>query len=101
MRALLRLGQREPENRRSSRLSVKAERRFEDAADSAGCGLWDYDVRSGRLDWFGAHHRLVGRPPESFSGKIEAFLDALHADDRPRVWQPYKIHGATGRALCR
>lgn len=33
-----------------------------------------------------AHERLAGMLPGGFSGKIEAFSEILHPDDRTGVW---------------
>jgi PAS domain S-box-containing protein len=48
--------------------------------------LWDWDIVNGKLAWCGAHERLAGMVPGAFSGKIDAFSDILHPDDRASVW---------------
>ncbi len=108
VRALLRLSQHEVENQRlpddvaegeefirRKRLEeaiqaneaglVRSEQQFQDATEAAQCGMWDWDIATGRLDWLGAHERLAGLEPGSFSGTFEGFLNLLHPDDGPRV----------------
>lgn len=87
VRALLRLADREAENLRLIRRLSRSERQFVEATEAADCGLWDWDIPGGRLEWFGAHERLAGMSPGSFSGKIEVFSQILHADDCERVWR--------------
>ncbi|OQW37344.1 MAG: hypothetical protein A4E19_14410 [Nitrospira sp. SG-bin1] len=79
VKALLRLLDREKRLRRT-------EQQFAEATSAADCGLWDWDIANGTLQWFGAHERLAGMVPGGFSGKIDAFSEILHPDDRPRVW---------------
>ncbi len=81
---LLRLSKRSLETRRLLERVTGLERQF---AEAANCGMWDWDITSGKLDWFGKTERLAGLRPGSFSGKVEAFTDVLHPDDRPRVWR--------------
>ncbi|HET6673892.1 MAG TPA: GAF domain-containing protein, partial [Nitrospiraceae bacterium] len=64
---------------------VRSEQQLQDATEAAQCGTWDWDIATGRLDWLGAHERLAGLEPGSFSGTFEDFLNLLHPDDRPRV----------------
>ncbi|ALA59664.1 PAS domain-containing protein [Nitrospira moscoviensis] len=85
--ALLKLAEQERENRRLIARLSSTERQLREAADAAECGIWDWNIGTGALEWFGAHERLAGMRPGSFSGKIEAFTNILHPDDRPRVWE--------------
>ncbi|MGE0274289.1 MAG: PAS domain S-box protein [Nitrospiraceae bacterium] len=64
---------------------LRSEQQFQDAMEAAHCGMWDWDITSGRLDWLGAHERLAGLRPGSFTGKFDDFVNVLHPDDRPRV----------------
>jgi len=86
VRALLRLAHREDENVRLIRKLSRSERQFVEATEAAECGLWDWDIAKGTLEWFGGHERLAGIAPGGFSGKIETFSEILHPDDRARVW---------------
>lgn len=86
VRALLRLSDRQAENQRLREQLCHAERKFSESAEAADCGTWDWDVRTGRLEWSGALERLAGIRPGSFSEKIETFKHSLHEDDQRRVW---------------
>jgi len=55
------------------------------AIKAAGLGAWDWNLRSGRLDGSETIEAMFGFPPESFPKTHEAFLQALHMDDRERV----------------
>ena len=87
VRALLRFSEQQAENRRLVERICRLERQFAEATDAADCGMWDWDIRTGKLEWFGAHERLAGLRSGGFSGKIEGFADILHGEDRMRVWQ--------------
>ena len=95
VRALLRLSERQTENRHLREQLRRLGRQFAEATDAADCGLWNWDIRSGRLEWLGQTERLAGLLPGSFSGKIEAFTEVLHPDDRTRVWN--KLHALMSR----
>lgn len=86
VRALLRLAEKEQENRRLIEHLSRTERRFVEATEAGDIGLWDWDIARGRLEWFGAHERLAGLASGGFSGSIETFTQILHPDDRTRVW---------------
>ena len=58
-------------------------------------GAWDWDIVGGDVQWFGTHERLIGMQTRSLSGKVEAFSDVLHPDDRERVWK--KVLGMMAR----
>jgi PAS domain S-box-containing protein len=86
VKALLRLADREQENLRLIRQLSRSERQFAEATNATDSGLWDWDIASGNLEWFGTHERLAGMVPGGFSGKIEVFSEILHPDDRARIW---------------
>lgn len=96
VKALLRLAVREEENRLLILQLRRTERQFREATSAADCGIWDWDIGTGKLDWFGAHERLAGMLPGGFSGKIDVFSEILHPDDRTRVWQ--RLQGMMERA---
>lgn len=55
------------------------------AIDAAEVGVFDWDLRSGELRWDERLLGLFGLRRETFGGTIEAFTEAVHPDDRPRV----------------
>ncbi len=58
-----------------------ANQRFALAQDMAGFGIWDYDLRDGRLDWDARMHEIYAVPPVDFSGNVSAWTDRVHPDD--------------------
>ena len=95
VRALLRLSERQTENRHLREQLRRLGLQFAEATDAADCGLWNWDIRSGPAAMAGQTERLAGLLPGSFSGKIEAFTEVLHPDDRTRVWN--KLHALMSR----
>ena len=57
------------------------------AIDAAGVGAFDWDLVSGDLRWDDRLLELFGLDRATFDGTIEAFNDAVHPDDLPRVTQ--------------
>ena len=55
------------------------------ATEAAGIGVWEYDVRSGRLTWDTQMHTVFDIPPDRFGGRFEDFAKAVHPDDAERV----------------
>ncbi len=55
------------------------------AADSAGVGVFDWDLVTGDMRWDDRLLALFGFDQASFTGRIEMFDDALHPDDLMRV----------------
>ncbi len=64
---------------RSSRL------RWEVAIDAAGIGSFDWDLRTGRLDWDERMQALFGYAPGEFEPHIDRGFERVHPDDRPHV----------------
>ncbi|RPF71111.1 PAS domain-containing protein [Aurantiacibacter spongiae] len=55
--------------------------RLEDAARAAGIGIWEFDPRSGELDWDRRCRELFGIS-SSREVDYQTFLDGLHPEDR-------------------
>lgn len=58
------------------------EERLALAVDASAGGLWDWDVRTGRLWLNEGWHRMIGRDPDSVAPEIEAWRELVHPDDR-------------------
>lgn len=54
------------------------------ATDSAGIGVWDYDVKENKLIWNKWMYRLYGITEDQFSGAYEAWEQGVHPDDLKR-----------------
>ena len=56
------------------------------ANEAAGIGTWEWDIETGELTWSPELYRLFGiDPPLTSSALQEAWLEALHPEDRQRV----------------
>ena len=53
--------------------------------EAAGLGVWEWDQASGKVTWSGELEHLFGLAPGSFLGTFDAYLDAIHPEDRERV----------------
>ncbi len=55
------------------------------AIQGAGYGVWEFDLRTGRLIWDEQMLALYGHTPASFDGSSEAWRRGIHPDDRDEV----------------
>lgn len=65
----------------------KSERQLREAQQVAKLGSWDLDVKTNDLSWSDEVYRIFGLQPQSFGATYEAFLQAVHPEDRGRVVQ--------------
>jgi len=63
----------------------ETEQRLTLAQTAANLGYWDWDLRANVHTVFGGYSRLYGLPPDHPLPTYEAWLDAIHPDDRERV----------------
>lgn len=52
-------------------------------------GSWELDLTQNRLLWSDEVFRIFGLPPREFATTYEAFLNAVHPEDRARVDEAY------------
>jgi PAS domain S-box-containing protein len=62
-----------------------AEERTRFALEAAGVGIWSMDCITGAVEWSKTLEIHYGMEPGSFGGTYEAFLAAVHPDDRAAV----------------
>lgn len=55
------------------------------AQQIAHFGNWDWNIETGSLRWSDEMYRIFGLQPQEFSANYEAFLQAVHPDDRELV----------------
>ncbi len=55
----------------------------------AHIGSWKLDLIKNRLTWSDELYRIFGCDPQEFAATYEAFLDAVHSDDREMVNNAY------------
>ncbi len=51
----------------------------------ARMGNWDWDIINNKLQWSDEIYRIFGLKPQEFDATYEAFLNAVHPDDREFV----------------
>lgn len=71
---------------------------MEEAARAAGIGMWEYDVRTRKVQADLHIRELIGLPLDVFS--IDQWLACLHPDDAEFVRERVEKHHATGRDMC-
>ncbi|MBI3775683.1 MAG: PAS domain S-box protein [Gammaproteobacteria bacterium] len=64
-------------------------RRLNEAQRIAKLGSWELDLRTNHLKWSDEIYRIFEIDPASFGASYEAFLDAIHPDDRTAVNSAY------------
>ena len=57
--------------------------------EMAHVGTWRLDLRTNDLYWSDEVYRIFGLRPDQFGASYEAFLNAVHPDDREMVNQAY------------
>jgi diguanylate cyclase (GGDEF)-like protein/PAS domain S-box-containing protein len=74
------------ESRRVATELEESERRFREVADNVDAVFWMRDDRTGEVLYVSdAYEQIWGRPLEQVLNNPEAWLDAIHPDDRRRV----------------
>jgi diguanylate cyclase (GGDEF)-like protein/PAS domain S-box-containing protein len=63
----------------------QSEERLAEAQRIAKIGSWDWDIVHGDLHWSDEVYRMFGLSAERFGASYEAFLEAVHPDDRDQV----------------
>ena len=66
-----------------------SEQRLSRSQEIAHFGSWELDLASNHLAWSDEVYRIFGLQPQEFGASYEAFLDAVHPDDRPAVSAAY------------
>jgi two-component system cell cycle sensor histidine kinase/response regulator CckA len=79
--------------RDAERALGRAEERIRFALEASRVGVWEADLKSGRVQWSEMLESLHGLPPGGFAGTFQAFLQLVEPNDRRAVAQT--LEGAT------
>lgn len=71
---------------------------FRIAVQSTTDIVWDWDITSGHVEWYGDIDGMLGYPRGGFPRTIEAWENALHKDDHDRIMAALNRHIETGEA---
>ena len=77
---------------KSQRKIAEHSKRMALATDSAGIGIWEYDINTNELTWDDWMFKLYGISPGYFSGAYDTWERGLHPDDKERAEQ--ELHAA-------
>jgi PAS domain S-box-containing protein len=69
------------------------------AASSGKLGIWDWNLRSGKMVWDDRMLELYGITREAFSGTVDAWSNGLHPDDRARATEECELAIAGKKAF--
>ncbi len=67
----------------------RSEERLKRAQEIAHLGSWELNLVDNRLIWSDEVYRIFGLEPQEFAATYEAFLEAVHPDDREAVDDAY------------
>jgi PAS domain S-box-containing protein len=59
--------------------------RFEMAQHATGVGVWDWDVKTGNLEWTPEMFRLFGIDPQKNAASFKSWQAVLHPEDREKA----------------
>lgn len=74
------------DNVKTSQQKVEASKKVLSMALEAGeIGIWNWDIKTGALQWDECMHKLMGHSKKGFRGIIQDFTDHLHPEDMDKV----------------
>lgn len=77
------------ERKQADAAALKSRTTLAEAQQLAGLGSWELDLTTNVLAWSDEIYRIFEIEPARFGGTYEAFLDAVHPDDRAYVDSAY------------
>lgn len=77
------------ERKRVEEALRKSETLLKESQQMAHIGSWELDLKSDILFWSDENYRIFEVDPTRFGASYEAFLNAVHPDDRERVHRAY------------
>jgi len=77
------------ERKEAEKLLAEKDERLVRAQELASLGSWDLDIVNDHLSWSDETYRIFGLEPQEFEATYEAFMEAIHPDDREAVDTAY------------
>jgi two-component system sensor histidine kinase UhpB len=65
--------------------AISSEERFRIAAESTSDFIYEWDIQTGRLEWFGAVDECLGYKTGQFPRTFEGWKAKIHPDDLPSI----------------
>ena len=85
------------EKRRAQAALLESSARLSQTQEIAHLGSWELNLENNRLTWSDEVYRIFGLQPQEFSATYEAFLAAVHPNDRAAVDDAYTDSLQEGR----
>ena len=85
------------ERQKAEKDLLESERRLKRSQKIAHLGSWELDLIKNKLTWSDEIYRIFGLKPQEFDATYEAFLQAVHPDDRKAVDSAYSESLHEGR----
>jgi PAS domain S-box-containing protein len=85
------------EHKKAEEVLLESEERLKRSQEIAHLGSWELDLTNNQLTWSDEVYRIFGLKPQEFGATYEAFLDAVHPDDRAAVDTAYSGSLREGR----
>jgi two-component system CheB/CheR fusion protein len=85
------------ERKRAEEALHESEERLRRAQEIAHLGSWELDLAQDQLSWSDEVYRIFGLQPREFVATYEAFLEAVHPEDRAAVSAAYSGSLREGR----
>jgi len=73
------------------------QRFLESSQDIANLGTWELNLERNELAWSDEVYQIFGLEPQEFEATYEAFLEAVHPDDREAVDEAYSTSVEQGK----
>jgi diguanylate cyclase (GGDEF)-like protein/PAS domain S-box-containing protein len=77
------------ERKQAERAIRKSEENLQEAQRMARMGRWELDLKNNKLHWSDTIFTIFEIDPEIFGATFEAFIEAVHPDDRHMVSDKY------------
>lgn len=90
------------EQARLLRELAESDARYQRTIEGANDGIWDWDLRTGKVFYSTRWREMVGLEPSARLDSIEAWIDRVHIDDRPALRNALDRHltGGVPQLVC-